>query len=94
MHQAIWIWLRDCWLSTWCQKIYFRRGFLKIVAEFLTEVAVLVLVFPYLDTVIQKGQSNVTSGLVVGSVIVAVGCLLIAGFISFFASKSEEEERE
>lgn len=63
-------------------KAFAHRSFRKITVEFLTEVAVLVLVFPTLDTVIEKGQSKVTGPLVFGSVVITVVCLLVAGIIS------------
>jgi hypothetical protein len=61
----------------------FRRGeFAERSIEFLTEVAVLVFVFPILDTLIEKGQSKVTRLLVIWSILIPVGCLFLAGVIS------------
>lgn len=66
-------------------KAFIHRTFAKITVEFLTEVAVLVLVFPTLDTIINKGQSKVTLPLVIGSLLVTVLCLFLAGIISMLA---------
>lgn len=65
-------------------KVCRRPGFGKIIAEFLTEVAVLVTVFPALYTIIQKGRSNVTGLLVVGSLALSVVCLFVAGIINMY----------
>ena len=72
--------LRTIW--AFLVRVCLCKGFGRIVAEFLTEVAVLVLVFPILDTIIQKGQSNVTKSLVILSVVLTVSCLFVAGIIS------------
>jgi hypothetical protein len=63
-------------------KAFFNRNFAQIVVEFLTEVAVLVLVFPTLDTIIERGSSKVTGPIVYGSIATTVGCLFVAGIIS------------
>jgi hypothetical protein len=42
------------------------------IAELLTEVAALVMVFPILDTIVEKGQSNVTLSLVIWSIVIPV----------------------
>jgi hypothetical protein len=61
----------------------FREGGLATkIAEFLVEVAVLVMVFPILDTVIEKDLSKVTLQLVFWSIVISVGCLFVAGIIS------------
>jgi len=65
-------------------KAFFTKNFAKIVIEFLTEVSVLVLVFPTLDMIIQKGKSNVTGLLIIGSFALSVVCLFLAGIISMY----------
>jgi len=65
--------------------VILRRSFLAIVVQFLTEVAVLVMVFPTLDTVIEKGQSKVTLSLIIGSVALSLSCLFLAGIISMYS---------
>ena len=64
-----------------------RSDFARITVDFLTEVAVLVMVFPTLDTIIEKGQSKVTRGLVIWSVAIALICLFMAGIISMFGKE-------
>lgn len=63
---------------------------LKIMVEFFTEAGVLILVFPTLDTVINKGESKVTGGLVFLSFVIAFLCLLVASRIS---RRVKEEDR-
>jgi hypothetical protein len=67
---------------TFCIRVFNCRGFAKIIKEFLTEVAVLVLVFPTLDVIIQKGASNVSKSIVLLSLTVTALCLFAAGIIS------------
>lgn len=52
------------------------------IAELLVEVAVLVMVFPVLDTIIAKDFSKVTISLVFWSIVIPVGCLFMAGVLS------------
>ena len=67
---------------TFFVRVFNCKGFAKIIREFLTEVAVLVLVFPTLDVIIQKGASNVTKPIVLLSLTVTALCLFAAGIIS------------
>jgi hypothetical protein len=71
-------------------RISVQRGFIKIFIEFLTEVAVLVLVFPTLDTIIEQGKSKVTKSMVFGSVAIAFVCLFVAGIMAGIISKDGE----
>jgi hypothetical protein len=68
-----------------------QRAFIKIGIEFLTEVAVLVVVFPVLDTIIQRGQSNVTRGMVVGSFGLSIACIVLAGIAAGIIAKDDDE---
>ena len=65
-----------------------KRSFAKILIEFLTEVAVLVLVFPMLDTIVET-QSKVTGLMVFVSIGIAGFCLLIAGIMAGIISKDQ-----
>jgi len=56
--------------------------FASIAQEFFTEAAVLVFVFPVLDTVVQFGTKKVTWGLGLGSVAFAIFLLFWAGIIA------------
>jgi len=55
--------------------------FAAIAQEFFTEAAVLVFVFPILDTIVQFGRQKVTLSLGLGSIGVAVLLLFVAGII-------------
>jgi hypothetical protein len=68
-------------------RVFREGGLAEKSATFLTEVAVLVLVFPILDTIVEKGQSKVTPSLVIWSILIAVGCLFLAGVISMIAKE-------
>jgi len=59
-------------------------GLAEKTATILTEVAALVMVFPILDTIIEKGQAKVTLTLVIWSIVIPVGCLFLAGILSTF----------
>lgn len=69
---------------TFIVRAFYHRNFAKITTEFLTEVAVLVLVFPTLDRIVEKGQSGVTRPLVIGSFAISLVCLFAAGVISMY----------
>jgi hypothetical protein len=56
--------------------------FVDVAQEFFTEAAVLVFVFPVLDTVVQFGARKVTWKLALGSVGVAVFLLFWAGILA------------
>jgi len=71
-------------VRTFFLRMVLNRRFPRIIIEFLTEVGVLLMVFPMLDTVIEKGESKVTGGLVAGSLLITVFCLLAAGVISMY----------
>ena len=73
MLHSIWVFLL---------KAFGHRSFAKITVEFLTEVSVLVFVFPTLDTIINHGQSKVSKAVVLGSLAITVVCLSVAGIIS------------
>lgn len=73
-------------------KVSVQRAYIKIAEVFLTEVAVLVAIFPILDTVIEQGQSKVTRSLVWGSIALAVSCLLLAGIAAGIIAKEDREE--
>ena len=62
----------------------FEHKFFKIAMEFFTEAAVLVAVFPILDTIIEPSGSvqKVTWSLVVWSEGIAAALLVLAGIIS------------
>jgi hypothetical protein len=62
-------------------KVFRRGGFGEITVTFLTEVAVLVMVLPIVDTIVEKGQAKVTLPLVIWSIVIALGCLFAAGII-------------
>ena len=66
----------------WLVSTFRSPRFAKIAVEFFTEAAVLVFVFPIPDTLVQFGKSKVTWPLTVGSVVLAVVFLLLAGIIS------------
>ena len=92
-------WSRKIWrkLLEWIaipyrfgSQVRVQRAFIKIVIEFLTEVGVLVMVFPILDTVIQRGQSNVTRKLLIGSICLSVACILVAGLMAGIISEDNE----
>jgi|HubBroStandDraft_3_1064219.scaffolds.fasta_scaffold1984088_1 hypothetical protein len=53
-------------------------GFRKVASEFLTEVGVLVFVFPVVDTLVQFGREKVTALLALGSLAGSVACFLLA----------------
>ena len=53
-------------------------GFRSVAAEFFTEVAVLVFVFPIVDTIVQFGREKVTVLLALGSIAGSVICFLLA----------------
>jgi|SRR5271163_2604957 hypothetical protein len=56
--------------------------FVEIAQEFFTEAAVLVFVFPVLDTIVQFGPKKVTWRLALGSVGTAVFLLFWAGILA------------
>jgi hypothetical protein len=69
----------------WLSAIFiFPHKFFKIAMEFFTEAAVLVAVFPILDTIIEPlgGVQKVTWPLVAWSEGIAAGLLFLAGIIS------------
>jgi len=68
------------------RKVFVRRSVAKIGVEFLTEVGVLVLVFPMLDTIIENGK-KITRSLVATSVAIAVMCFIIAAILSMLAGE-------
>jgi len=63
--------------------------FADIAVEFCTEAAVLIFVFPILDTVVQFGTKKVTLRLGLGSVGLAILLLFIAGTIRGRAKEKE-----
>jgi hypothetical protein len=63
--------------------------FADIVVEFCTEAAVLIFVFPILDTVVQFGSKKVTLRLGLVSVGLAILLLFIAGTIKGRAKDKE-----
>jgi hypothetical protein len=62
--------------------VFSHPRFADIAQEFFTEAAVLVFVFPVLDTVVQFGRAKVTWRLTAGSVGVTVLLLFCAGIIA------------
>jgi hypothetical protein len=56
--------------------------FVNVAQEFFTEAAVLVFVFPVLDTIVQFGTKKVTWRLALGSVGVTVFLLFWAGILA------------
>jgi hypothetical protein len=70
-------------LRDWLVRTFLGPRFAKIAVEFFTEAAVLVAVFPVLDTIIENGGLlNVTWPLVAWSEGLAVLFLFLAGIIS------------
>ncbi len=63
-------------------RAFAHAKFASIAQEFLTEAAVLVFVFPVLDTVVQFGRAKVTWELGLGSMAVAIFLLFWAGIIA------------
>jgi hypothetical protein len=76
------IW-RRCWIGI-RDTFGGPAKFFKIASEFFTEAAVLVAVFPILDTIIEPlgGVQKVTWALVVWSEGIAAGLLVLAGIMS------------
>jgi hypothetical protein len=75
-----WIFIRE-----WFRAVFtFPHKFFRIAMEFFTEAAVLVAVFPILDTIVGPtgGFQKVTWPLVMWSEGIAAGLLLLAGIIS------------
>lgn len=66
----------------WIGKAIFHRKSLDNVVEFFTEAAVLIFVFPVLDTIVQFGVRQVTLTLAGWSMAGAVLSLCIAGILS------------
>jgi hypothetical protein len=64
------------------QGAFGHPGFVNVAQEFFTEAAVLVFVFPVLDTVVQFGTKKVTWRLALGSVGVTVFLLFWAGILA------------
>lgn len=76
-----------CWggLRGWISTVFvFEAKFFKIAMEFCTEAAVLVAVFPILDTIIEPFGSvqKITWSLVIWSEGIAAALLILAGIIS------------
>jgi len=63
-------------------RAFAHARFAAIAQEFFTEAAVLVFVFPVLDTIVQFGRAKVTWGLVLGAVGVSIFLLFLAGIIA------------
>jgi hypothetical protein len=57
-------------------------NFRGVAATFFTEVAVLVFVFPVVDTIVQFGREKVTAPLAIGSFVFAGLCFLAAVILS------------
>jgi hypothetical protein len=64
------------------RRAFAHPKFAGIAQEFFTEAAVLVFVFPVLDTIVQFGKAKVTIKLALGSIGVAVLLLSFAGIIA------------
>jgi len=72
----------------WLVGVFLGPRFGKIGVEFFTEAAVLVAVFPILDTIIEKGGTpKVTWSLVAWSEGIAVMLLFFAGILSELAER-------
>lgn len=67
-------------------RVFVRKSVAKIGIQFLTEVGVLVLVFPMLDTVIENGR-RITRSIVAISVAIAVVCFIVAAILSMLAGE-------
>jgi hypothetical protein len=63
------------------RRLFLHSNFRKVAAEFFTEVAVLVFVFPILDTIVQFGARGVTWQLGAGSIAGAILALLVAAIL-------------
>ena len=66
-----------------------RTRIAKLLQEFLTEVSVLLFVFPVLDQFIQHGLRGITRKYVLGSFILA---LLVLSFASVLAAYTREDK--
>jgi len=63
-------------------KAFGHAKFVNVAEQFLTEAAVLVFVFPVLDTIVQFGKEKVTWRLGIGSLAVTIFLLFWAGIIA------------
>jgi len=63
-------------------KAFGHAKFASLAEQFLTEAAVLVFVFPVLDTIVQFGKEKVTWRLGLGSLAVTIFLLFWAGIIA------------
>ena len=77
--RAIWGWLTAA--CGWLSRAFVSTRFAKIVSEFLTEVGVLVFVFPTLDTLI-KGDTGRLHVMLPWSLVVTTLCLIGAAILS------------
>ena len=64
------------------QSAFGHPKFVDVAQEFFTEAAVLVFVFPVLDTIVQFGTKKVTWRLALGSVGATVFLLFWAGILA------------
>jgi hypothetical protein len=75
--------------SRWLSAVFVGPRFVKIAVEFFTEAAVLVAVFPILDTIIQVGgMQKVTWSLVAWSEGIAGMLIVFAGILSELAERT------
>lgn len=68
--------------QAWALETFIGPKFAKLAMEFFTEVAVLVFVFPVLDTVIQFGRRKLSWQLAGVSIGVAVVCMVLAAIMA------------
>jgi len=67
-----------------------QRRIAKVTETFLTEVGVLLFVFPVLDMYVQNGRQGMTAILLVGSGLASFACYTVAAWLAAFTKEGED----